>query len=223
MAAETVTVCEEAVGSRAIVLACAGLERSRASPSICTVVRVDPEDAELVEVDEAVLGELVEVAVRDAHPNEVTPPLSAGEEWTAARVEWLRSFHEDRRGGLLGAGRESTWAVRAGGVVVGAARLKRAASAGSVEAGVWLCRSARGRGIGRRTMVALIEQAASAGAEEVRAETAEGNHAAVAVLRGLGFEISVAGTAAGALPGRPGGRPVMASFALTVSHDATGP
>jgi len=52
------------------------------------------------EVVDAVLTELVAVATRDAHPIEVTPPVSPGEDWTEQRVEWLRSLHRDRRGGL---------------------------------------------------------------------------------------------------------------------------
>ncbi|HET9058398.1 MAG TPA: hypothetical protein VFN61_00635, partial [Acidimicrobiales bacterium] len=62
------------------------------------------------------LDKLVEVAVQDAHPNEVTPPLSTDgrqccDEWAQDRVEWLRTFHQQRREGLTGPAREATWAV----------------------------------------------------------------------------------------------------------------
>ena len=51
----------------------------------------------LIAVDEVVLEQLVQAAVSDASADEVTPPLSAGAEWTAARVVWLETFHRDPR------------------------------------------------------------------------------------------------------------------------------
>jgi len=105
------------------------------------------------EVVDAVRTELLAVATRDAHPIEVTPPVSPGEDWTEQRVEWLRSLHRDRRGGLSPAATEACWAVRAEGVIVGAARLQRTSREGCVEAGVWFCRSARQNDNGRHTLV----------------------------------------------------------------------
>lgn len=160
---------------------------------------------ELVDVDETVLSKLVEAATQDAHPNEVTPPLSADEEWTDERVEWLRSFHRDRRGGLSPFAIEASWAVRAEGTIVGGARLRRADRSGSVEAGAWLCRSARGHGIGRGVLTALVDLAARAGAGQICAETSAGNHAAIAVLQQLGFQVTEVCAASNELPGRPRG------------------
>lgn len=177
----------------------------------------------LVEVDEAVLSELVAVATRDAHPNEVTPPLSPGEDWTDQRVGWLRSFHRDRRGGLSQTATEACWAVRADGIIVGAARLQRTSREGSVEAGVWVCRSARQHGIGRHTLHALMDIAAQGGAREVCVETTEANHAAVSILERLGFDIVEVGTAAQTLPGRAGGPSIRARRALPPTSDEVRP
>ena len=56
-----------------------------------------------------------------------------------------------------------------------------------LETGIWLTRGARGRGVGRRALGAVLEQAPALGAHEVRADTTRGNGPALAVLRDLGF------------------------------------
>ena len=138
-------------------------------------------------VDDANLAELVQAALGDAAPDEVTPPLTAGNVWTPERVEWLTRFHVDRRAGLDGPAGEATWAVEVDGGVVGAVRLKRTAEPGVLETGIWLTRRARGRGVGRRALAAVLEEAAAGGAAAVRADTARGNGPALAALRDLGF------------------------------------
>jgi hypothetical protein len=65
----------------------------------------------LLAVDDDVLERMVRAALTDASVNEVTPPLTPGEEWTPERVAWLRAFHRSRRTGLDGADGEATWAV----------------------------------------------------------------------------------------------------------------
>ena len=50
------------------MLACSGVSTPLAIPNTVT----------LVDVDEAVLAEMVDAAVRDADPNEVTPPIDGG-------------------------------------------------------------------------------------------------------------------------------------------------
>jgi RimJ/RimL family protein N-acetyltransferase len=156
-------------------------------------------------VDDAVLEEMVRAAVGDAAPDEATPPITPGNTWTPERVEWLTRFHTGARAGLDGPAEEASWAVEVDGVVAGAVRLKRTAEPGVLETGIWLTRGARGRGAGRRAILAVLEQAAVLGAREVRAETGRGNEAALAILRGLGFECSDAGgdrvTARRAVPG----------------------
>ena len=48
--------------------------------------------------------------------------------------------------------------------------------------------SARGKGVARRAMAEVLEQAKAAGAHEVRADTSEHNRPAIAVLGALGFD-----------------------------------
>jgi RimJ/RimL family protein N-acetyltransferase len=138
-------------------------------------------------VDEATLTRLVGAALADAAPDEVTPPLTPGGNWTPERIRWLERFHVDRRAGLDGPAGEATWAVDVDGAVVGGVRLKRTARPGVLETGVWLTRGARGRGVGSRALAAVLDEAAALGAHEVGAETTRGNEPALAVLRALGF------------------------------------
>lgn len=171
---------------------------------------------ELVPVTDEVLDKLVQVAVRGAHPNEVTPPLSpnGSDEWTSERVEWLRAFHMDRRHGLAGPAHEATWAVVVDGTIVGSVRLKVTAREGCLEMGAWLGRVARGRGIGRQALAALVEQAVLARAKEVCAETTTANIGALAVLRHLNFEIEAREEEAPPVAGRPKGMAVRARLCL---------
>jgi RimJ/RimL family protein N-acetyltransferase len=142
---------------------------------------------ELVRVDDAVLDRLIAVAVTDAAAPEVTPPLTPGESWTPERVDWLRSFHRDRRAGLDGGRQEATWAVVVDGEVTGSVRLRRTAVPGVLETGIWLAGSARGRGTGARALAALVQEARSRGCRELRAETRATNRPAMAVLTSVGF------------------------------------
>ena len=79
------------------------------------------------------------------------------------------------------------------GGVAGAVRLKRTDEAGVLVTGIWLTRGARGRGVARQALAAVLEEAAAWGAREVRAQTRSENAAALAVLRSLGFECTDAG------------------------------
>jgi RimJ/RimL family protein N-acetyltransferase len=143
---------------------------------------------ELVPVDDEVLERLVTVAVTDASAREVTPPVTAGEQWSPERVDWLRAFHRARRAGLAGPHQEATWAVRVDGAVVGSVRLRRTVDAGVLETGIWLTRSARGRGTGARALAAVIATARPLG-HELRAETTGGNRPALTVLAAAGFTL----------------------------------
>ena len=154
--------------------------------------REAPTDVALLPVDEAVLEQLVHAAVTDAAANEVTPPLTSGETWTPERLDWMRALHRAARAGLDGPAGQATWAVAAEGGVVGAVRLKRTDEPGVLETGIWLTRGARGRGLGRRAIAAVVETANAAGAVAVSADTTAGNRAALGLLRSLGFECSVA-------------------------------
>jgi len=151
----------------------------------------------LAAVDEAVLEQLVQAATSDAGANEVTPPLNSGEEWTPARIEWLRSFHRARRAGLDGPAGEATWAIVVADAVVGAVRLKRTDEDGTVETGVWVTRSARSSGIATAAVAAVLRRGAKLGVYAVRAETTAGNVGALPLLRRLGFELTPADDGSG--------------------------
>lgn len=145
---------------------------------------------ELAPVDEAVLGVLVEAAFADADADEVTPPLSGSSVWTPERMHWLATHHRAGREGLDGPAQEATWAIMIGRDPVGAVRLKRTSEHGVVETGIWLTRSARGRGFGAAATQAVLSVARASGAKAVRAQTSESNVPAQAMLRGIGFNLA---------------------------------
>ena len=146
----------------------------------------------LVAVDDTVLDQLVEAATTDASADEVTPPLTAGPAWTPTRIAWLRDFHRDRRAGLDGPARETTWAITVDQRVVGSVRLKRTERPGLLETGVWLTRGTRGYGVGRAAMAAALREAAALGSTSVWAETTASNASALTVLERLGFDLTPA-------------------------------
>lgn len=143
----------------------------------------------LVDVDELTLDRLVNAAITDAAANEVTPPVTTGDEWSPARIAWLKDFHRNRRNGLSGPVGEATWAILASDQVVGSVRLKRTAVPEILETGIWLTRRTRGHGVGRLVMAGVLQTAATLSAQGVRAETTTGNRAALRVLRSLGFDL----------------------------------
>jgi pyridoxamine 5'-phosphate oxidase len=117
---------------------------------------------ELCPLDELLLAELTRVAVAQAEPDEVMPPVPDEEAgaagWTARREAAFGAFHRTRS---LGAGADqSAFAVIADGSVAGAARLAPVpGESGTLEAGLWLARDQRGRGVGRRVLRRLHETA----------------------------------------------------------------
>ncbi|MEO6881121.1 MAG: GNAT family N-acetyltransferase [Mycobacteriaceae bacterium] len=143
----------------------------------------------LVNVDEAVLEELVTVARADADADEVTPPLGEVAGWSPERIAWLRAYHRDRRPGLDGPAGEATWAVVVHGAVVGAVRLARL-EGGAVETGIWLRRTVRRQGVGVAALAHVLVLASAAGATQLVARTTLANAGAQAVLRQLGFLLS---------------------------------
>ncbi|MHA3701975.1 GNAT family N-acetyltransferase [Jatrophihabitans sp. YIM 134969] len=145
---------------------------------------------ELLPVAAERLEELVTVATTRAAADEVTPPVTAGPEWSRERVAWLRRFHLERRDGLSGDGDEQTWAVVVEGRAQGSVRLRRTSEPGVLETGVWLARDARGTGVGTAAVAAVVDRARELGATAIRADTTAGNPGAVAVLRRLGFVVT---------------------------------
>jgi RimJ/RimL family protein N-acetyltransferase len=158
---------------------------------------VDDPAVTLVDVDELTLDRLVNAAITDAAADEVTPPATTGDEWSPARIAWLKDFHRTRRNGLSGPLGETTWAILAGDQVVGSVRLKRTAVPEILETGIWLTRRTRGQGVGRLAMAGVLQTAATLGAQGVRAETTTGNRAALRVLRSLGFDLVASKDGAG--------------------------
>ncbi|SFV24667.1 Protein N-acetyltransferase, RimJ/RimL family [Micrococcus terreus] len=138
-------------------------------------------------MDEDVLEELVCVAVDDADPDEVTPPLEPGR--GPARVGWLRDFHRRCRSGLTG-GDQLTGAVRVDGRVSGSIRLERLPT-GDLEYGLWLARAARGRGLSHLVLDLVAQRAVEAGAHRILGRKTADNGPAVATLRRAGAVIEI--------------------------------
>ncbi|BCW71160.1 GNAT family N-acetyltransferase [Arthrobacter sp. NicSoilB8] len=246
----------------------------------------------LIDVTEAVLEQLLELALREADADEVTPPLGTAAGWNTDRISWFREFHRAAAAGLDGPARQKSWAIDCGGQLAGSIRLQwkgaeptdaagggvaggpglpgggagaggglavltgvwAAADAGSgvtgggvsvggvsgggvsgggglagltpggagseappdaeaggaggaglgsggsdaaggtLETGIWLARSFRGRGVGREALRLVKDRATSAGAAVLVADTTAGNVGALALLKSAGAEL-VAGAA----------------------------
>ncbi|WP_026537356.1 GNAT family N-acetyltransferase [Arthrobacter sp. 9MFCol3.1] len=168
---------------------------------------------ELLDVSEELLEQLLELALRDADADEVTPPLGTTAGWNTDRISWFREFHRAAAAGLDGPAGQKTWAIRCDGQLAGSIRLKRmdaepaeagdgaaggagaggggagAGGGGALETGIWLARSFRGRGVGREALRLVKARAASAGAAVLVAETTAGNVGALALLKYAGAEL----------------------------------
>jgi RimJ/RimL family protein N-acetyltransferase len=144
----------------------------------------------LTPLDEAALTRLLEAAEAGADPLEVMPPVGGPPGWTPARRAAFLAFHRARCLDPATAV-ERTWVIDTDGTAVGAARLEPHGDA--VEAGIWLARTARGRGIGRQVTALLLEEARASGAERFIASTTAGNHGARALLSGTGAALTSEG------------------------------
>ncbi|WP_239154086.1 GNAT family N-acetyltransferase [Amycolatopsis sp. FDAARGOS 1241] len=148
----------------------------------------------LTPLDEPALHRLLEAAVADADPREVMPPVDGPPGWTRARREAFLALHR-RRSLDPDTAIETTWVVEVGGRAAGAARLRPVHSTSSVavEAGVWLCRSVRGRGIGKRVTEVPLEAARDGGAARFIASTTVADTAGRRLLSGAGADLDVRG------------------------------
>jgi len=149
-------------------------------------------DVSLVDVDETVLEQLLELAKRDASPDEVAPPLG-GPGWNLERTAWFFSYHRAAAQGLDGEAGEKTWAILAGGSPAGSIRLKRVDTENgrkSAETGIWLGRSFRSRGIGGAALRLVLAEARRAGLTEVTARTLAGNAGAQHLLAAAGATLT---------------------------------
>lgn len=150
------------------------------------------DDVTLRPLDEGLLRELLDAAVDGADPSEVMPPVEGPAGWTAERRAAFLRFHRSRS--LSAAPVEITYAVFVGGTVAGAARLgvletdRRAA-----EAGVWLSRSQRGRGVGGAVLGQLLGLARAEGFTWLFVSTEPDNAAVRRLLLANGADVVPAG------------------------------
>ncbi|WP_232330595.1 GNAT family N-acetyltransferase [Nocardia fusca] len=142
-------------------------------------MRENPMSIELEPLSENNLGALLEAAVADADPSEVMPPVAGEPGWTAQRKQAFLEFHRGRA--LRAEGPvELTYVITVDGRAVGAARLEYQGD--SFEAGVWIGRSHRGRGVGRAVAERLRIAAVAAGVRRIVAVTTGDNTAARRLL-----------------------------------------
>ena len=146
-----------------------------------------PGGVSLMDVGEDVLEHLLNVAIRDADADDVTPPLGNGTGWTAERISWFREYHRSATA-LDGPARQKSWAIGYAGGLAGSIRL-RWTGPGTLETGIWLARGCRGLGIGQKALEQVVAHAAASGATTLEADTTTGNRAALALLRKAGAQL----------------------------------
>ncbi len=152
-------------------------------------------DVTLHRLDEPLLELLLHAAVSGADPDEVMPPWDGPAGWTSARRAGFLAFHRSRSVGTS-TPVEATYAIvlfeQGQAAVVGAARL--ATSEAGTEAGLWLTREARGRGVAGAAFSALLGQARVDGIDVVVARTTRANAEARALLQRTGGSLTEQGT-----------------------------
>lgn len=153
-------------------------------------VKPAPAQVRLTDIDEPLLAQLLQLALRDASPAEVTPPLGEGQDWNAARIDWFRAYHRAAAAGLDGPAAEKSWAVLCDGEPAGCIRLKRTGEGTSAETGIWLGRSYRGRGVGNAAVALVLAEARRAGLQQVVARTTAGNTGAQRILTSAGAALT---------------------------------
>ncbi|MEV8116634.1 GNAT family N-acetyltransferase [Streptomyces xiamenensis] len=154
-------------------------------------------DVALLPLDRPLLTALLAVAVADADPPEVMPPVAdptGGDGWTAERRAAFVRFHTWRS--LPPDPVESTYAITVAGRVAGAARLcprpdrnrdREGEGPGTVEAGLWIGRPYRGAGVGGSVLRLLIDRARAAGHDRLYLSTTPENTAMRRLMAGLGL------------------------------------
>jgi RimJ/RimL family protein N-acetyltransferase len=142
-------------------------------------------DVTLRRLDEGLLQDLLDVAVVDADPREVMPPVAGPAGWTGERRTAFSRFHQSRS--LSAEPVESTYAIVVGDAVVGAARLcPLEGPRHAVEAGVWIGRSHRGSGVGSAVLRHLLVLARADGFDFLFVSTKPDNTASQRVLAAMG-------------------------------------
>jgi RimJ/RimL family protein N-acetyltransferase len=145
-------------------------------------------DVQLNELSDEMLSRLVRHALLDSDIHEVMPAGPGPAAWTPERLDEFVSFHKGRRGGLDGPASEVSWAILVDGTAAGVVRLQRVAL-GSLEVGMWLTRSTRGRGIGGQVLTSMMARATTLGANTLVAVTTSTNQAALSALARIGARI----------------------------------
>ncbi|GHH70516.1 hypothetical protein GCM10017772_17270 [Promicromonospora soli] len=152
---------------------------------------------DLVPVNEDVLEDLLTLAVAEAQPGEVMPPASGespGEPrttWTELRKGAFREYHRRCRVNPHAFVPEVTWAVKARGRIVGAARLALVDGDPEVrEVGLWLGESYRGQGISSEVAYWAVAAAQTMDAKRLVARTLVGSAVARRSLERIGFEVA---------------------------------
>ncbi|MFI9813486.1 GNAT family N-acetyltransferase [Saccharothrix variisporea] len=130
---------------------------------------------ELRPVDDAALQRLAALAVGDADPADVMPPG-----WTPGDISAFFDFYVGFRA--------DSFEIVHHGDTVGFTRLTPEG-----ETGLWVARSARGRGIGVAAVREVVDQAVLRRIPVVTARTTTANTAALSVLRRAGAALEVDG------------------------------
>ncbi|GHJ53052.1 hypothetical protein Nm8I071_23590 [Nonomuraea sp. TT08I-71] len=143
----------------------------------------------LLPINDEMLELLLAVAVAEAKPEEVMPPVEAPPGWSPARREAFREFHRASYGGLDGPTRNQMYVVVVGDEVVGMAALGGLHEPGAAETGMWLGRPMRGRGVGAAALTEVMQEAARLGLRSVVARTTRTNVAALTVLAKFGARL----------------------------------
>ena len=151
---------------------------------------------DLVPVDEEVLEGLLALAVAEAVPGEVMPPAS-GESATEPRTTWtdlrkgaFREYHRRCRVNPHTPIPEVTWAVKARGRIVGAARLALVdGDPAAREVGLWLGQSYRGQGISGEVAYWAFAAAQTMDAKRLVARTTARSAIVRKSLERIGFKV----------------------------------
>ena len=147
-------------------------------------------EVELRVIDEDLLEPLLAAAMAGAQPQQVMRDADGATEWEPAHLDAFRAFHRAHYGGLDDPHRTTMFAILPGGRIIGMIRMSRTDDPGAIQAGMWLARSARGRGLGTAALRAMMAEAALTGAHSVIADTTADNAAALGMLGHLGAEIT---------------------------------
>ncbi len=126
-------------------------------------------------LDDPGLERLLALAVADADPGDVMPPG-----WRPDLVDEFRDFYRGFQ--------SDSYEIVHDDHTVGMIRLTATG-----ETGMWVARSARGRGVGVQALSRVVERAVLRGIPVLHAHTTTGNTAALTVLRRLGADLRVDG------------------------------